>query len=98
MRKITQQAIQAFTQSRNFKSGATEVKVQDNGVKFLSLHGNHIASHSPSDGLSINLCGWNTSTTRERLNGLPSVRIHTKQGQAYLNGVEIPDNGWVKVG
>jgi hypothetical protein len=97
MRKITSQAIKAFTTGRNFKSGATQVDVQDNGVASLLLHGNKIATNSPVEGLYINLCGWNTPTTRERLNGLPSVRIHTKDGQAFLNGSPIPSDGWIKV-
>jgi hypothetical protein len=97
MRNITSKAIAAFKSAKNFKSGNTQVEVQDNGVKFLTLHGNRIAAHSPVEGLSINLCGWNTPTTRELLNGLPLVRVNTKQGQAFLNGNPIPSNGWVKV-
>jgi len=95
MRKVTSKAIAAFTASRNFRDGNTEVQSGD-GITHLLLHGNAIA-RKDGEGLSINLCGWNTPTTRERLNGLPSVRIHTKQGQAFLNGVAIPSNGWVKI-
>ena len=95
MRKVTSKAIAAFTASRNFRSGNTEVTASG-GNRHLWLHGHNIARIGP-DGLEINLCGWNTPTTRERLNGLPNVRIHTKQGQAFLNGVAIPSNGWVKV-
>jgi len=97
MRKITSQAIEAFTNGKNFKSGATSVEAQDTGVTFLVLHGHRIAAHSSSEGLSINLCGWNTPTTRERLNGLPSVNVNTVKGQAFLNGNPIPSDGWVKV-
>jgi hypothetical protein len=95
MRKVTSKAIAAFTASRNFKDGATQVEVTKDST-FLVLHGYRIACRGDK-GLFVNLCGWNTPTTRERLNGLPSVRIHTKQGQAFLNGVAIPSNGWVKV-
>jgi len=97
MRKFTSNAIQAFNSARNFKDGATEVQVDDNLAATLLLHGNAIARKDIT-GLSINLCGWNTPTTRERLNGLPNVSVNTKQGQAYLNGVAIPSNGWVFVG
>ena len=97
MRKITQQAVNAFKQSKNFKSGATEVHQRIGGTE-LVLHGHIIARNIDGEGLSINLCGWNTPTTRERLNGLPLVRVNTKQGQAFLNGNPIPSNGWVKVG
>jgi len=95
MRNITSKAIAAFNSGKNFKDGATQVEVYGN-TRSLWLHGNVIAKED-SDGLSINLCGWNTPTTRERLNGLPSVSVSTKKGQAFLNGVAIPSNGWVKV-
>jgi hypothetical protein len=95
MRKVTQQAIAAFTNGKNFKDGNTEVQSGD-GITHLLLHGNAIA-RKDAVALSINLCGWNTNTTRDRLNGLAGVSLSTKQGQAFLNGVAIPDNGWVKV-
>lgn len=95
MRKITQQAISAFTNKRAFRSGNTEVRINENTE--LILHGHVIAKYIEGEGLFINLCGWNTNTTRERLNGLPCVRLNTKQGQVYLNGDPIDSNGWVKV-
>ena len=97
MRIITNKAITAFQASKNFKDGATQVQHAD-GIARLSLHGNVIARRIAGEGLSINLCGWNTPTTRERLNGLPNVSLSTKQGQAFLNGQAIPSNGWVFVG
>ncbi len=97
MRKITAQAIKAFNSGKNFRDGNTEVHVRIGGVELL-LHGHIIAKYIDGEGLSINLCGWNTNTTRERLNGLPGVRVNTKQGQAFLNGEPIPSEGWVKVG
>jgi len=51
----------------------------------LRLHGNPIAYLS-KDGLQISTCGWNTVTTRERLNGLPGVHVIQRKGQLYLNG------------
>jgi len=95
MRKITSQAIKAFTTSRNFTSGATQV-ISNDDLTLLLLHGNTIARRDVV-GTCINLCGWNTKTTRERLNGLPNVYVSTCKGQAYLNGDPIPSDGWVKV-
>ena len=97
MRKITSNAIAAFKNGENFKDGATQVNRRIGGME-LVLHGHVIARHIDAVGLSINLCGWNTPTTRERLNGLPNVSVSTKQGQAFLNGQAIPSNGWVFVG
>ena len=96
MRKITEQASNAFCNSRDFRLGNTQVNTRNGGVE-LVLHGNIIAKKISGEGLQINLCGWNTNTTRDRLNGLQGVRLNTKKGQAYLNGNPIPSNDWVKV-
>jgi hypothetical protein len=96
MRKITSKAIAAFTNARNFRDGSTVVEAFNGGVYYI-LHGNVIARNIDGEGLSINLCGWNTNTTRDRLNGIPGVSVSTRKGQAYLNGNPIPDSGWILV-
>ena len=87
MRKITEKAISAFNNSVAFKMGNTEVEVLPN-VTILKLHGNKIAYryNDPERTLSITNRGWNTSTTKERLNGIKGVYICTKNGQMHLNG------------
>jgi hypothetical protein len=95
MRKITEQAANAFHNGRDFRSGNTQVNRRLGGVE-LTLHGNIIAKNI-GEGLHINLCGWNTNTTRERLNGLQGVRLHTRKGQAFLNDNPISSHGWIKV-
>lgn len=42
MRKVTQQAVEAFMQGKRFKSGNTQV-IPDNKSTALLLHGNQIA-------------------------------------------------------
>lgn len=37
---------------------------------YMTLHGNPIASLQPSRAIHLTLAGWNTVTTRERLNAL----------------------------
>lgn len=97
MRKITMEAVRAFDGGYNFKKQNTEVN--DHGY---FLHGNKIAEYTSllkNDGnknINITLAGWNTNTTRERLNGLRGVKITTKQGQAYLNGKEW-DGSWATI-
>lgn len=97
MRKITQEAVYAFENDIAYKSGNTTVK---DGAMFL--HGNKIAEFESlfkNDGnrnINITLAGWNTNTTRERLNGLNGVRVTTKKGQAYLNG-EKWDGEWITI-
>ena len=59
---------------------------EENGS--CTLHSHTIAEWSPQI-LSISLCGWNTVTTRRRLNqlfealNLP-VRIYTEKGEVFL--------------
>lgn len=94
MRKITTQAVNAFMQGKEFNGGNTKV---ERGA--LLLHGNKIAEFESllnNDNINITLAGWNTNTTRERLNGLPGVRVTTKQGQAYLNG-QPWDGEWITI-
>jgi hypothetical protein len=89
MKKITQQAVNKFLNAETFKSKNTSVEVLPN-VTILKLHGNAIAYryNDPEKTLSITTCGWNTNTTRERLNSLPDVSITVKKGIQYLNGKE----------
>ena len=95
MRKITEQAIDAFLKGKNFKSGNTEVDSKHGGVEYF-LHGNLIAFKS-NGIIEVSLAGWNTPTTRERLNGIPGVNIYTRRGQAYLNGNPINDTGFYPI-
>ena len=86
MRKITINSIEAFNSNENFKSSNTEV-VTDNHTTFLKLHGSTIAiKNIATNELKITNCGWETTTTKERLNGLEGVRINAKNFVWYLNG------------
>ena len=66
-----------------------EVEVLPN-VTVLKLHGNAIAYkyNDPKQTLSITNCGWESNTTKERLNALPNVSIQQKNFVWYLNGKE----------
>lgn len=86
MKKITEKSIKAFMNAERFKESNTEVEVLPN-VTILRLFGNAIAYryNDPLRTLSVTTTGWNTRTTRERLNGLPFVKITTRKGQLYIN-------------
>jgi hypothetical protein len=84
MRKITQQAVQAFYNKEKFNVSNTSVEVEDGKVT-MKLFGNTIAGQD-SKGVWITDAGWSTRTTFERLNGLDDVRVNKKKGQTYLNG------------
>jgi hypothetical protein len=87
MKKITEKSVKAFLNAEPFKLDNTEVVVLPN-VTILKLFGNEIAYlyNDPERTLSITNCGWQTNTTKERLNALPKVSISQKKGQWYLNG------------
>jgi len=72
-----------------FKKSNMEVEVLPN-VTVLKLFGNRIAYryNDPERTLSITNCGWNTATTKERLNALPDVSIQQVRGEWFLNGRE----------
>ena len=89
MRAITKQSIKAFMNAEPFKKSNMEVEVLPN-VTVLKLFGNRIAYryNDPERTLSITNCGWNTATTKERLNALPDVSIQQVRGEWFLNGRE----------
>ena len=86
MRKITAQATKAFYNGVSFKSGNTGVKSISDGV-WLFLHGNRIAYKNSEGQLFISSCGWETPTTKERLNGVlscQSMNLYQKKGVWYI--------------
>ena len=89
MKKITLESVDAFMNARKFKKGNMEVEVLPN-VTILKLHGNKIAYryNNPERTLSITDAGWQSKTTKERLNAIPDVSIHQKNFVWYLNGEE----------
>lgn len=90
MRKITRQSVAAFIAGEEFRSGNTRVTVE-NGIVWLELHGNRIACRDGT-GTYITDAGWQSVTTKERLNGLlyqlNAGGIHQKDWRWYLNNVE----------
>lgn len=94
MRQVTQKAVAAFMEGRNFQMSNTSVEVSGEGVTRMRLHGNLIAMR-PADfsrRFFISNAGWFSNTTKERLNGLPGVNICQKKGVWYLNGKEWDGN------
>lgn len=97
MRKITEQIANALFARQDVNKGNTATL---NGEVFL--HGNKIAKIE--DGaLLMTLAGWNTQTTRERLNGIADVfgskeRFQKKGDSVFLVSPwgkrEIKDDSW----
>lgn len=90
MRKITKNAVKALYTGVCFSAINTKVY----GDK-LFLHNNAIAKIENGE-LYISTAGWNTLTTRERLNGFPGISVYMKKGILFLNDKEW-DGSWTRV-
>lgn len=96
MKKITEKIANAFLLS-NHKS----IRNTWTNGKAVYLHGNKIAEKR-EDGIYLSLAGWNTPTTRERLNGiLQAFNIDggftQKKFEPYFNGERICASDWLRV-
>ena len=80
MRVTTEKICNAFENRRALKLGNSFT----DGTS-LWLFGNEIAQWR-EDGIWITNAGWNSATTKERLNGLTGVSIQQRAGSWYLNG------------
>ena len=61
----------AISESKDWKLANTEVVSQQDGVSFVYLHGNLIAEVD-NDGLKLYDGGWQSNTTKSRLNAILS--------------------------
>lgn len=99
MRKITQESVTAFLNANKFNKSNMSVDVLPN-VTVLKYQGNEIAYkyNDPKQTISITNCGWESNTTKERLNGVISLsglnvgKIYQKNWQWYLDGKEWNGN------
>ena len=83
MRQITETVVGAF-----LRGEACKLKNTRTDGTSLWLFDNMIASYTREYGMQITTAGWNTQTTRERLNGITGVHVTTRRGKLYLNGNE----------
>lgn len=74
MRKVTREAVAAFYAGNPYRNKNTTVEVDKAcGLVKFKLHGNTIAerfTNEPLYRVYISDAGWQTVTTKERLNGL----------------------------
>lgn len=99
MRKIEEKMVEAIKSGKDFHSDNTSVIFSEHyGNPYLScsvqLHGNTIAEFCRNGNLRLSDCGWQTVTTKSRLNVLLSefvgreFGIFQKRGVWYLFGGE----------
>lgn len=99
MKKVTEAVVTAFLNGEKKEVGNTST----NGTE-LFLFDNLIArkSYESQPCIEITLAGWNTVTTRDRLQAVLTLghsgnRISTRKGQALFDGEPIDDNEWIKI-
>ena len=93
MRKISEEAAMAFLNNNPFRRDNTECK---NGL--MLLHGNTIAMNVEPGKILLKDAGWQTTTTKERLNAILDLlgksRISQKKGVWYIGGKEWKKYEW----
>lgn len=119
MRKIEQNMVAAVNALRSAGDNATWQKDNTQVINHaipnagsateIMLHGNHIATISENDSLTISLAGWNTQTTRSRLSALiigfarvgrwpDGMGVSVSKTKPYLHDAngkrKIDNDGW----
>lgn len=89
MRKVTERIKKAFEQGKTLKIGSTRT----NGTSVF-LHGNEIVRRDVSGLVFATLAGWNTPTTRERVNGIAEMNFHQVAFEPCLDGEPINPSDW----
>lgn len=96
MRQITRDAVQAFRNWEKFNRGNTAVIPGVNGA-VMTLHGNPIAASQYGE-IHVTSAGWETPTTKERLNGILSAigcqGIYQKDFTWYWDDGTPFGDGW----
>lgn len=88
VRKISQDAAEAFLAGREFNRGDTAVKLFGSTV-YLTLHGSAIAERVIGrDYFTVLLMSY-SSTTLSRLNALPGVQLNIRGGFLHNNGAWV---------
>ena len=89
MRKVTEQIKKAFEQGK-----AKKVKNTKTDGQTVWLHGNAIVKRDPDGLVRWSLAGYNTPTTRERVNGIANAGVCQFKFKPVLNGEIIDPRDW----
>ena len=97
MRKIEKQMQDAIRNRVEYWNGGnTTVETDKEGNQFVTLHGNLIAQISNFGDIKLSSCGWQTVTTKSRLNAildtfLSGIGVYQKDFIWYINDREFFD-------
>jgi hypothetical protein len=97
MRKVSKEIASAFIAGKRKTMGNTHTD-----GKTLWLHGNAIARRNDKGGIEISSAGWETVTTKERLNTvlyyLNAGYVQQKNWQWFVGGKLWPNTReWIEV-
>lgn len=92
MRAITAQIKEAFENQKPRKIGNTATDGQT-----VWLHGNAIVRRDSDGTVLATLAGWNTPTTRERVNGITGLGFHQLNWGACIDSVPVSETEWFPV-
>jgi hypothetical protein len=93
MRKVTEQISRAFHAGLPRKIGNTRT----DGTS-VWLNGNKIITKNLETGdIWVTLAGWNTVTTRERINGIAGLGVYQQKGVPKVGQHEIETDRWYKI-
>ena len=76
MRKIESEMQAAIVERRDWSNSNTTVTVDSEGNTDVLLHGHRIASISTTGDLKLSSCGYQTTTTKSRLNAILDCFFH----------------------
>ena len=76
MRKIEKEMQSAIANRKNWSKSNTSVSVDNEGTTFVTLHGNLIAQIFNNGDMKLSSCGWQTVTTKSRLNAILDTFLH----------------------
>ena len=76
MRKIESEMQAAIAERRNWSKSNTCVSVDSDNNTTVTLHGNTIATIFNNGDMRLSSCGWETVTTKSRLNAILDVFFH----------------------
>ena len=97
MRKIERQMQDAIRNRVEYWDGGnTTVETDKEGNQFVTLHGNLIAQISNFGDIKLSSCGWQTVTTKSRLNAildtfLSGIGVYQKDFIWYIDDREFFD-------
>lgn len=95
MRVIERNMLSSIARKENFKSGNTQVIFIDKENFEVRLHGNKIAVGNVNEkSVRISHAGWETNTTKSRLNALLAVNSINQRNFVWYLDNEKEFNNW----